>query len=187
MIIFFGPAGAGKSVQGQMLSARHGWKWLSTGQMFRDSDDENVQKILKTAELISDEQTYDVVEGALKNSHDYDHLIIDGFPRTMPQAEWLMDNKNELGREVKMVIVLEVPESEIQKRLASRARAQDTPEIVARRMNIYRREMYPVLGFFAEKGIKIVHIDGTGSVGEVHDKIQAEIETTEEISSNESA
>ena len=181
MIIFFGPAGAGKSVQGQMLSARHGWRWLSTGQMFRDSDDLEVQRILQTAELISDEKTYDVVETALQNSKDFDHLIIDGFPRTMPQAEWLMQNKNELGREVKMVIVLEVPESEIQKRLASRGRAQDTPELVARRMNIYRREMYPVLGFFAEKGIKIVHIDGTGSVGEVHDKIQTEIEVTEEL------
>lgn len=181
MIIFFGPAGAGKSVQGQMLSARHGWKWLSTGQMFRESTDPEVQKILKTAELISDEKTYTVVEEALKGSKDFDHLIIDGFPRTMPQAQWLMGNKNELGREVRMVVVLEVPESEIQKRLASRGRAQDTPEIVARRMNIYRKEMYPVLGFFAEKGIKIVHIDGTGSVGEVHDKIQAEIAVTEEI------
>jgi adenylate kinase len=181
VIIFFGPAGAGKSLQGQMLSARHGWRWLSTGQMFRDSSDPEVQRILQTAELIGDEKTYDIVEDALRNSKDFDHLIIDGFPRTMPQAEWLMGNKNEFGREVKMVIVLEVPESEIQKRLASRGRAQDTPEIVARRMNIYRREMYPVLGFFAEKGIKIVHIDGTGTVGEVHDKIQAEIEVTEEL------
>ena len=181
MIIFFGPAGAGKSVQGQMLSARHSWKWLSTGQMFRESTDPEVQEILNTAELINDEKTYTVVEEALKGSKDFDHLIIDGFPRTMPQAEWLMGNKNELGREVRLVVVLEVPESEIQKRLASRGRAQDTPEIVARRMNIYRKEMYPVLGFFAEKGIKIVHIDGTGSVGEVHDKIQAEIAVTEEI------
>ncbi len=181
MIIFFGPAGAGKSVQGQMLSARHGWRWLSTGQMFRDSDDPEVKKILETAELISDEKTYDVVENALKHSQDFDHLIIDGFPRTMPQAEWLMESKTDLGREVAMVIVLEVPESEILKRLEVRGRAQDQPEIIARRMNIYRREMYPVLGYFADRGIKIVHIDGTGSVGEVHDKIQAEIETTEEL------
>lgn len=181
MILFFGPAGAGKSLQGQMMSARQGWKWLSTGEMFRNSDDTEVQQILKTAELISDEKTYEVVETALKNTKEYEHLIIDGFPRTMPQAKWMMDNGNLLGRKVKMVIVLEVPESEIQKRLSVRGRTQDSPELIARRMNIYRREMYPVLGYFAEKGIKIVHIDGTGSVGEVHDKIQAELAITEDL------
>lgn len=175
MVIFFGPAGAGKSVQGQMLAARNGWRWLSTGEMFRNSEDPEVKKILETAELISDEKTYQVVEEALGTSKDFHNLIIDGFPRTMAQAKWLMDSKNKLGREVAMVIVLEVPESEILKRLEMRGRAQDKPEIVARRMNIYRREMYPVLGYFAEQEIKIVHIDGTGTVGEVHDRIQAEL------------
>ena len=181
MIIFFGPAGAGKSVQGQMLAARHEWRWLSTGHMFRNSQDPEVHKILATAELISDEKTYQVVEEALENSKDFDHLIIDGFPRTMHQAQWLMDSKNKLGREVAMVVVLEVPESEILKRLEVRGRAQDKPDIIARRMNIYRREMYPVLGYFAEQGIKIVHIDGTGSVGGVHDRIQLELNATEDL------
>jgi len=179
VIIFFGPAGAGKSVQGQMLSARHGWRWLSTGQMFRESGDAEVQKILGTGELISDEKTYDVVRESLSGSGDFDHLIVDGFPRTMAQAEWLMDAKNEFGREVEMVVVLEVPESIIQERLQLRGRPEDSAEIVAKRMNIYRREMYPVLGYFAEQGIKIVHIDGTGSVGEVHDRIQAELDASE--------
>jgi adenylate kinase len=179
MIVFFGPAGAGKSVQGQMLAARLGWRWLSTGQMFRESDDPEVKEILKTGELISDEKTFDVVRHALNNSVDVKRLIIDGFPRTMAQAQWLMDDKNSLGREVAMVIVLEVPESVIQERLQLRGRAQDKPEIVARRMNIYRQEMYPVLSYFADKGIKIVHLDGTGTVGQVHDKIMAELEYNE--------
>ena len=179
MIIFFGPAGAGKSVQGQMLAARKGWRWLSTGQMFRDSKDLEVQEILKTGELISDELTYDVVREALSKAKGIKQLIIDGFPRTMAQAEWLMNAKNEFGREVAMVVVLEVPESVIQERLELRGRDQDKPEIIARRMNIYRREMYPVLSYFADKGIKIVHLDGTGSVGKVHDKIVAEVEHSE--------
>ena len=179
MIVFFGPAGAGKSVQGQMLAARLGWQWLSTGQMFRESDDPEIKEILKTGELISDEKTYDVVREALGGAVDMKRFIIDGFPRTMAQAEWLMDNKNSLGRSVAMVIVLEVPESVIQERLQLRGRAQDKPEIVARRMNIYRQEMYPVLSYFADKGIKIVHLDGTGTVGQVHDKIVAELEYNE--------
>ncbi len=179
MILFFGPAGAGKSVQGKMMSARQGWRWLSTGEMFRTHGDEAVQKILGTGELISDEKTYGVVTEALNHSVDFDHLIIDGFPRTMAQAKWLMDKQNEFSHEVEAVIVLEVPESVVLKRLESRGRPEDSAEIVARRMNIYRREMYPVLGYFAEKGIKIVHIDGTGSVGEVHDRIEAELNVSE--------
>ncbi len=176
MILFFGPAGVGKSVQGQMLAARMDWKWLSTGEMFRNSSDSEVQDILKTGELVSDEKTYEVVREAFSKAKDTDRLIVDGFPRTMDQAKWLMDDKNSLGRSVGIVVVLEVPESVIQKRLSKRGRDQDKPEIIARRMNIYRREMYPVLGYFAEKGIKIVHLDGTGTVGEVHDKIVTEIE-----------
>ena len=176
MIIFFGPAGAGKSVQGQMLAAREGWKWLSTGQMFRDSSDKEVKDILKTGELVSDEKTYAVVREAYAKVKDVERLIVDGFPRTMDQAKWLMKEENSQGREVSMVVVLEVPESIIQDRLSLRGRDQDKPAIVARRMNIYRRQMYPVLGFFADKGIKIIHLDGTGTVGEVHDKIVSEIE-----------
>lgn len=179
MIIFFGPAGAGKSVQGQMLAARMGWKWLSTGEMFRESSDKEVKQILKTGELVSDEKTYDVVKEFMEKTKDMKRLIIDGFPRTMAQAKWLIEEDNAGGRKLEMVVVLEVPESEIQKRLALRGRDQDKPEIIARRMNIYRREMYPVLGYFADQGIKIVHLDGTGSVGEVHDKIVAEVEHNE--------
>ncbi len=179
MIIFFGPAGAGKSVQGQMLAARKGWKWLSTGEMFRESSDKEVQEVLKTGELVSDEKTYDVVKEALSKVDRDTKLIVDGFPRTMAQADWLMNSENSEGHRVEMVVVLEVPESEIQQRLSLRGRDQDKPEIVTRRMNIYRREMYPVLGYFAEKGIRIAHLDGTGTVGEVHDKIVAEIDHSE--------
>ena len=140
MIIFFGPAGAGKSVQGQMLSARHGWKWLSTGQMFRESQDPEIHKILGTGDLISDDKTYDVVRESLSNHKDFDRLIIDGFPRTMSQAEWLMANKNEFGREVKMVVVLEVPESVIQERLELRGRPEDSADIVTKRMSTFLQQ-----------------------------------------------
>ena len=79
------------------------------------------------------------------------------------------------GERIDLVIALEVPESEITKRLEKRGRMEDTPETIARRMTIYRQKMYPVLGSFAEDGIKIVHLDGTGTAGEVHDKIYDEV------------
>ena len=177
MILLFGPTGAGKSMQGQMLAVRMGWKWLSTGQMLRDSQDPDVIKVLKSGELVSDELTYDVFEAAVRDAkaNHFSQIIVDGFPRTKEQAEWLADYMSKTGEKIDLVIVLEVPESEIMTRLEKRGRMEDTPETIAKRMNIYRQKMYPVLGSFAEDGVKIIHLEGVGTAGEVHDKIYDEV------------
>lgn len=177
MILFFGPTGAGKSVQGQMLAVRQGWKWLSTGEMLRASKDAGVIEVLKSGELVSDKLTYEVFNEAIHDAkaNDYEKIIVDGFPRTKEQAEWLADYMEESGETIDVVVVLEVPETEIMNRLDKRGRMEDTPETIAKRMNIYRQKMYPVLGTFAEDGIKIVHLDGTGTAGEVHDRIYGEV------------
>ena len=177
MILLFGPTGAGKSMQGQMLAVRQGWKWLSTGEMLRQSSDPAMDALLKTGELVSDEVIYTVFEEAVTDAmaKNYPNIIVDGFPRTKDQAEWLAEHMSKTGQKIDLVVVLEVPESEIMQRLEKRHRSEDTPETIARRMTIYRQKMYPVLGEFAEQGIKIVHLDGTGTAGEVHDKIFAEV------------
>ena len=177
MILLFGPTGAGKSMQGQMLAVRQAWKWLSTGEMLRESKDPEVIAVLKSGELVSDELTYEVIEEAIRDAEarHYKNVIVDGFPRNKEQAEWLAGYLEKTGQTIDLVIALEVPEGEIMERLAKRNRMEDTPETIARRMTIYRQKMYPVLGIFAEQGIKIVHLDGTGSAGEVHDRIFAEV------------
>ncbi len=181
MIIFFGPTGAGKSVQGQMIAARHDWEWLSTGQLLRDSNDPAIIQILKSGDLVSDGVTYDVFHEAIQEAKQdgFDNIIIDGFPRTLDQAQWLSKYMDMHGEKIDLVIVLEVPETEIMKRLEKRGRMEDTPETIAKRMTIYRQKMYPVLGIFAEQGVRIVHIDGTGTVGEIHDRIQTELDSSE--------
>lgn len=178
MILLFGPTGAGKSVQGQMLAARMGWKWLSTGEMLRDSDDPEVIRVLKSGELVSDELTYEVFEKAIQDAKakKFPRTIVDGFPRTKEQAEWLAQYIKENNEQIDVVVTLEVPEHEIMNRLEKRARMEDTPETIARRMTIYRQKMYPILSEFADSGIKIVHIEGVGTAGEVHDKIYDEVE-----------
>ena len=177
MILLFGPTGAGKSMQGQMLAVRQGWKWLSTGEMLRQSTDEELIAILKSGELVSDELTYQVFEEAVQDARDkqYGNIIIDGFPRTKEQAAWLDDYMATMGEKIDIVVVLEVPEAEIMARLEKRHRMEDTPETIAKRMAIYRQKMYPVLGTFAEANVKIVHLDGTGTAGEVHDRIYEEV------------
>lgn len=181
MIIFFGPTGAGKSVQGQMIAARHDWEWLSTGQMLRDSNDAAIIQILKSGDLVSDGVTYDVFHEAIQEAKNdgFTNVIVDGFPRTKAQAEWLSKYMDMHNEKIDLVIALEVPEAEIMRRLEKRGRMEDTPETIAKRMTIYRQKMYPVLGIFAEQGVRIVHIDGTGTVGEIHDRIQTELEASE--------
>ena len=177
MILLFGPTGAGKSMQGQMLAVRQGWKWLSTGEMLRKSTDENVIRTLKSGELVSDELTYQVFESAVQDARDknYPNIIVDGFPRTKEQAAWLDEYMLRMNEKIDIVIALEVPEAEIMSRLEKRGRMEDTPETIAMRMTIYRQKMYPVLGTFAEVGVRIVHLDGTGTAGEVHDRIYEEV------------
>jgi adenylate kinase len=178
MILFFGPTGAGKSMQGQMLAVRMGWKWLSTGEMLRQSSDPEVIAVLKSGELVSDELTYEVFDAAIRDAaaQEYGNIIVDGFPRTKAQAEWLADYMERNKHTIDLVVALEVPESVIMQRLEKRARMEDTPETIARRMAIYRQKMYPLLAVFAEDHVPIVHLDGNGTVGTIHDKIYGELE-----------
>lgn len=171
MILLFGPVGAGKSVQGEKLADRLGWKWLSTGQMFRASEDPEVKRILAAGELIDDETTYGVVQEAFAREGDAKRIILDGFPRTMPQAEWLESADNELGRDVALVLALEVSDEEITTRLAGRGRAEDTPEKIKRRMEIYRAETNPILEYLESQGVVVAHIDGEGTMDEIHERI----------------
>lgn len=175
MIIFFGPAGAGKSVQGQILSARHGWRWLSVGQLLRDTHDAELIREMQTGALVSEERVNSIVKEALKNAKDLEHVILDGFPRQLSQAKWLVDTQSEHERAVNMIIVLEVPKAEIMNRLRVRGRADDKPEVIEERLHIYRKEIYPILDYFTDRKVYITHIDGTGTVGQVHDRIEAEL------------
>ncbi|MGK2896374.1 MAG: adenylate kinase family protein [Candidatus Saccharimonadales bacterium] len=176
MLVFFGPAGAGKSVQGQILAARHGWRWLSSGQLLRDSRDPLIMEQMRTGALVGTEQTNEVIAEALERAKDMPMVILDGFPRKLEQAQWLTDTKDRHGREISLAVVLEVPRAELEKRLQVRGRVDDTADVIEERLNIYRKEIYPILTYLTEQNIKIAHIDGTGTVGQVHDRIEAELE-----------
>lgn len=176
MVIFFGPAGAGKSVQGQMLAARkNGWRWLSMGQLLRDTGDVELYKKMQNGELISSEKTNEIIGEALNNNSNIKGVILDGYPRKLEQAKWLIESQPLHSKSICLVVVLEVARAELMRRLAIRGRADDTAEAIDERLRLYRKEIYPILNYFTEQGISIVHIDGSGTVGQVHDKIVDEI------------
>lgn len=185
MIIFFGPAGAGKSVQGQILSARHGWRWLSAGQLLRDSHDPELIQQMQSGALVDERRVNAIMKHALVGAKDLEHVILDGYPRQLGQAQWLIQTEPEHERSVNLIIVLEVPKSEIMRRLKLRGRADDQPETIDERLNIYRQEVYPILNYFTELKVPITHLDGTGTVGEVHDRIEAELAAHGLVSMNE--
>jgi len=175
MIVFFGPAGAGKSVQGQLLAARNNWRWLSSGQLLRDTHDIELIKEMQTGHLVTPEKVNELMADALKRSKNVDRVILDGYPRQLSQAKWLIESQPEHDRSIQLVIVLEVPRSELLKRIEVRGRIDDTPEAVDERLRIYRTEIYPILTYLTEQGVNVAHIDGTGSVGQVHDRIMDEM------------
>ena len=88
MILLFGPTGAGKSMQGQMLAVRQGWKWLSTGEMLRQSTDPAVIATLKAGELVSDKLTYQVFDHAVQEAYrkHYQNIIVDGLRAAWPST-----------------------------------------------------------------------------------------------------
>lgn len=176
MIIFFGPAGAGKSVQGQMLAARNGWRWISAGQLLRDTHDMELVREMQAGKLVTNKTVNRLMGDALKRAKHIGRVVLDGFPRQLDQAKWLVETQPDHQRSIALVIVLEVPRSELLKRIEVRGRLDDTPEAVDERLKIYRTEIYPILTYLTEQGVNITHIDGTGTVGQVHDRIVEELE-----------
>jgi len=176
MIVFFGPAGAGKSVQGQILAARNGWRWVSAGQLLRDTRDPELFAQMQTGGLVDPDKVNRLIGEALGRAKNISRVVLDGYPRQLEQAKWLIEHRLEHGRDIALVIVLEVPRSELLHRLEVRGRIDDTPEVIDERLRVYRHEMYPVLDYLTEHGVNIAHLDGTGTVGQVHDRIMEELQ-----------
>lgn len=175
MILFFGPPGAGKSMQGQLISVRHGWRWLSAGQLLRDAHDARALQQMHEGRLVDPEIVNGIMGRAIKRAKDLDHVILDGYPRQLSQAKWLIASQADHERAIALVIVLNVPKSELLERLKVRGRVDDTSQAIEERLYHYQEEIRPILEYLAEQKVPIIHVDGIGTVGQVHDRIEAEL------------
>ena len=171
MIIFFGPAGSGKSLQGQILAARQGWQWLSSGQILRESNDEELRKIMQTGKLVSNEKMEEVIGDALDKVDDKNKLILDGFPRQIDQAKWMVEMGYIHGNTNDIIVIVEVPEHILVARFAGRGRVDDTPESIEQRLKIYNEESSRIFEYLASQNVKTIRIDGSGKVGQIHDNL----------------
>lgn len=172
MILFVGPPGSGKSVQGQLLSARNEWRWLSAGQLLRDARSEETFEQMKKGEMVSNELVNRLMGEAIARAKDIDHIVLDGYPRQLEQAKWLVEELPKHERSISAVIVLHVPDSEIVRRLHIRGRLDDTEEVIKKRTRDYYEQTEPILDYYKELNIPIREVNGFGTVGQVHDHIQ---------------
>lgn len=176
MIIFVGPPGSGKSVQGQLLSARNGWRWISAGQLIRDAKDPSAYEQMKKGEMVDNGVVNGLVGDAIHRAKDIVHLVLDGYPRQLEQAKWLVNELPKHERAIAAVIVLNVPIDEISRRLKIRGRLDDREEVIANRNKLYAKETEPILNFYRSLNIPVREVNGFGSVGQVHDHIQQVID-----------
>lgn len=177
-IIIFGPPGAGKGTQAKLISEEYGIPHLSTGEIFRSAIKnetplgKEVKTILDAGNLVPDEKVVGLVEEELKDDQYDDGYILDGFPRTVPQAKAFDTILDKKGKSLDAFLQLEVPENELVDRILSRGegRSDDTPEKVKNRLAVYRQETEPVLNYYKEQDI-VETIDGVGSIEDIFGRI----------------
>jgi adenylate kinase len=171
-IVFIGPPGAGKGTQAERLIEKYKLAHLSTGDMLRAAREAKTDvgieadKYMSAGMLVPDNIIINIIAERLKQSDCKAGYLLDGFPRTIAQAESLDDMLAKKGTPLSVVLELKVAEEELFKRLAGRGRADDTPDVIRQRLVAYRKQTEPLLAYYSKRGL-LKSIDGLGTVEEI--------------------
>jgi adenylate kinase len=186
-IVLFGPPGAGKGTQSKLLQEKRGLPQLSTGDMLRAAVaagsplGRQVEDILAKGNLVPDKTVIDIIADRYDRPDCKGGAVFDGFPRTIAQAEALDAMLSSRAKKIDVVIELKVDETILLSRVEQRikegtARADDNPETVKNRLNVYRRDTAPLLDYYRKQG-KVVTVDGMAPIGEVTKAIAAALDS----------
>jgi len=180
-VLLLGVQGSGKGTQAKRLAGEYGLAHIATGDMLRDAIasgselGKRVQPILESGRLVPDDLMIELIRERLQALGPDEGFVLDGFPRTMTQAEALDEMLAEIGRPLSVVFELQVPDEVATGRLHARARdegrADDTPEAIAKRIDLYHQETEPLVGHYRLAG-NLVGIQGDRPPNEVFARIQ---------------
>jgi adenylate kinase len=184
-ILLLGPQGSGKGTQAKRIAAEYGIPHIATGDMLRAAMAAEtplgraVKPIYDAGGLVPDEIMIELIRERLNEPDAADGFVLDGFPRTMPQADALDAMLREIARELTVVFALQVSDGICLERLLKRAdeegRQDDTPDAIRTRLDLYHRETEPLIEHYRTQGV-LVTIHGDGTPNEVFAEIQQALE-----------
>ena len=176
-LILFGPPGSGKGTQAARLVECYGLVHISTGDLFRNEMEagtalgKQANEFMSRGELVPDEVTIGILRNKLMAHREAEGFIFDGFPRTVPQAEALDQLLSMLDQQIDALIMLDVPEEEIVKRILLRGQNSSRPddndeEVIRTRYQVYLSKTAPLFDYYDKKG-KAYKISGIGTIDDI--------------------
>ncbi|HEU5244447.1 MAG TPA: adenylate kinase [Gaiellaceae bacterium] len=189
-ILVLGPQGSGKGTQAKRIKAMYGIQHIATGDMLREMREldtpvaRELRTVLDRGDLVNDELMIDLIRERLSRGDTLGGFVLDGFPRTMPQAEALGELLRELGRDLDVVFDFQVPDREVLlqrmlARAAAEGRSDDTPEAIGRRLELYDRETAPLVEYYRAHQANVVGVHADGTVEEVFREIEDALAETQ--------
>ncbi len=166
MIIILGTPGAGKTTQARLLAERLNCPWYSMGQLIRDSVTGQDRQQMLAGKIISDKVTLDIIDRTLaKIDTKNRECVFEGNPRSLPQAEWWLNQVNKGRFSITAVIHLAADVAVAEKRLVNRGRLDDhNDNVVETRFEEYQKSITPTLEYLEQNGIKVLHVDANGTI-----------------------
>ena len=189
-ILVLGPQGCGKGTQAERIKEMYGIPHIATGDMIREMKElptelgRELKVVYDRGDLVSDELMIRLIRDRLSRGDTVSGFVLDGFPRTMAQAEALYELLQELGRELDVVFDFQVPdrqvlEQRLLRRAAEQGRSDDTPEAIERRLELYDRETAPLIDFYRSHQANVVGIHADRTIDEVFREIDAALAETQ--------
>lgn len=184
-LLIMGPQGVGKGTQAALLAEHYNIQAVSTGEIFRynlknqTELGKQAQLYIDKGELVPDEVTNSIIKDRLAQDDASHGWILDGYPRNAVQVEALDSILSELGITLDRVIALNADHDVLMERMLKRAeiegRADDTPEVIAKRLDIYARETEPLLDIYRQRGLLLM-VDGVGEISGISRDIITELD-----------